>query len=69
MLRAHFVRLLVALGHMKNDGKLDVNYLKGVMGDARNALLCAVGHNIRMILAHLQAGQLLRPIMHQSITK
>ena len=41
------------IGHMKSDGKLGVNYLKGFIGDTINALLCAVGHNIRMILAHL----------------
>ena len=43
--------------HMKSAGKVGVNYLKGFMGDTLNALLCAVGHNIRMILAHLQAVQ------------
>lgn len=39
------------IGHMKNDGKLGVNYLKGVLGDQLNALLCAIGHNLRMLLA------------------
>lgn len=38
------------IGHMKADGNLRRNFLKGTLGDAFNALLCAVGHNLRMIL-------------------
>jgi IS5 family transposase len=38
------------IGHMKSDGNLRRNFLKGILGDALNALLCAVGHNLRMIL-------------------
>ncbi len=38
------------IGHMKSDGKLNRNFLRGTLGDAFNALLCAVGHNLRMIL-------------------
>ena len=38
------------IGHMKSEGKLRRNYLKGTVGDALNALLCAIGHNLRMIL-------------------
>ena len=41
------------IGHMKNDGKLGRNYLKGVIGDKVHAVLCAVGHNLRLILNHL----------------
>jgi IS5 family transposase len=41
------------IGHMKADGRLDRNYLKGTAGDAINAILCAAGHNLRLILAHL----------------
>ena len=37
------------IGHMKSEGKLRRNYLKGAIGDALNALLCAIGHNIRLI--------------------
>jgi IS5 family transposase len=37
------------IGHMKDSGKLRRNYLKGIIGDALNALLCALGHNLRMI--------------------
>jgi transposase, IS5 family len=38
------------IGHMKNEGKLGRNYLKGILGDQINALLCGVGHNFKMIL-------------------
>ncbi|NGX54090.1 MAG: hypothetical protein K1000chlam4_00813 [Chlamydiae bacterium] len=37
------------IGHMKNDGKLGKNYLKGPSGDLFNAILCGVGHNLRLI--------------------
>jgi transposase, IS5 family len=40
------------IGHMKSEGKLRRNFLKGNLGDRLNALLCAVGHNLRLILAH-----------------
>jgi IS5 family transposase len=42
------------IGHMKNDGHLGRNYLKGREGDAANAVLSAVGHNFRLILAWLR---------------
>ena len=37
------------IGHMKNDGLLDRNHLKGTGGDAINALLAAAGHNLRLL--------------------
>ncbi|BCF97815.1 IS5 family transposase (plasmid) [Paraburkholderia sp. PGU19] len=43
-----------AIGHMKTDGKLDRNWLKGVLGDAMHAVLCGAGHNLRMILRKLK---------------
>src|SRR6202000_336157 len=43
-----------AIGHMKADGKLDRNWLKGTIGDAINAVLCGAGHNLRMILRKLR---------------
>lgn len=43
------------LGHMKSDGLLGRNFLKGVVGDAQNVILCGAGHNMRKILAHLRA--------------
>jgi len=39
-----------AIGHMKNEGKLRQNWLKGSLGNALNAVLCGAGHNLRMIL-------------------
>ncbi len=42
------------IGHLKNDGRLDRNYLKGVAGDAMNALLVGAGHNLRLILRKLR---------------
>ncbi|GJL60842.1 MAG: IS5 family transposase [Nitrospirales bacterium] len=43
------------IGHMKNDGHLGRNYLKGPDGDAMNVLLVASGHNLRKVLAWLRA--------------
>lgn len=42
------------IGHMKTDGHLGRNFLKGYAGDHANALLTAVGHNFRLILAWLR---------------
>ena len=42
------------IGHMKNDGHLGRNYLKGRNGDAANAVLSAIGYNFRLILAWLR---------------
>ena len=38
------------IGHMKSDGRLNRNWLKGEVGDAIHAVLCGAGHNLRMIL-------------------
>ena len=43
------------IGHMKNDGRLGRNYLKGAVGDCLNAILCGCGQNIRKLLAFLGA--------------
>ena len=42
------------IGHMKTDGHLGRCYLKGRAGDAANAILTAVGHNLRLVLAWLR---------------
>ncbi len=42
------------IGHLKNDGLLGRNYLKGELGDALHAILCGAGHNIRLILRQLR---------------
>ncbi len=43
------------IGHMKTDGKLGRNWLKGALGDAINAVLCGAGHNLRPIINKLKA--------------
>ena len=43
-----------AIGHMKMDGRLARNPLKGALGDALHAVMCGAGHNLRMILAKLR---------------
>lgn len=42
------------IGHMKNDGRLGRNYLKGTHGDMVNALLSACGQNLRKLLKYLK---------------
>jgi len=42
------------IGHMKADGLLARNWLRGEIGDAIHAVLCGAGHNLRMILAYLR---------------
>ena len=42
------------IGHMKSDGCLVRNFLKGIEVDAMNALLCGAGHNMRKILKKLR---------------
>lgn len=41
------------IGHLKADGLLERNHLKGPAGDAINAILCAAGHNMRLLLRWL----------------
>ena len=40
------------IGHMKQDNRMDRNYLKGTDGDKMNAILAACGFNLRK---HLRA--------------
>lgn len=42
------------IGHMKVDGRLARNPLKGRLGDALHAVMCGAGHNLRLILAALR---------------
>lgn len=42
------------IGHLKSDGHLGRNFLKGAVGDAINALLTGAGHNLRKILKKLR---------------
>jgi transposase, IS5 family len=42
------------IGHLKSDGHLGRNYLKGSIGDKINALFSGIGHNLRLILRKLR---------------
>ncbi len=43
------------IGHMKTDGHLNRNFLNGRDGDHANAVLTAVGYNLRLVLKWLNA--------------
>ena len=49
------------IGHLKTDGHMGRNFLKGRAGDRANAILTAAGHNLRLVLRWL--GILLRRIL------
>jgi len=42
------------IGHMKQEGRLGLCRLKGIVGDQINELLTGVGHNLRLILNHIR---------------
>ena len=42
------------ISHMKIDGKLGRNWLKGADGDAIHAVLCAAGYNLRLLIRKLR---------------
>jgi IS5 family transposase len=42
------------IGHLKDDGHLERNHLRGPDGDAINAILCAAGHNLRLLARWLR---------------
>jgi hypothetical protein len=46
------------IGHAKNDGLLGRNWLAGHAGDRSNALLAAVGFNLRQLLRFLKRMEL-----------
>jgi IS5 family transposase len=41
------------IGHLKNEHRMDRNYLAGRHGDASNAILAAVGYNFRRLIRWL----------------
>ncbi len=45
---------LLSAGYMKEDGHLGRNFLKGPHGDQNNAVLSAIGHNLRLVLRWLR---------------
>jgi len=42
------------IGHLKSDGLLGRNYLKGTQGEHMNVMLSCAGHNLRLILRKLR---------------
>jgi transposase, IS5 family len=54
------------IGHCKTDGHLGRNFLKGRLGDQINAVMSAVGYNLRLILKWLRT--LLRQIIAAILT-
>ena len=42
------------IGHLKSDGRLGRNFLLGKLGDKLNAVLCACGHNLRLIMRKMR---------------
>ena len=42
------------IGHMKMEGRLARNPIKGALGDALHAMLCSTGHNLRLIINKLK---------------
>jgi len=57
------------IGHMKTDGLLHRNHLKGTDGDAINVILCAAGQNLRLILNYLRVSllKIRQAFMHISL--
>ena len=46
-----------AIGHLKSDHRMDRCWLKGQLGDALHAVLCAAGYNLRWLMrAMLRLG-------------
>ena len=43
------------IGHQKTEGQLGWNRLRGVLGDQINALMAAIGYNLRLILKALSS--------------
>ena len=56
-----------AIGHLKSDHRMDRCWLKGQLGDALHAVLCAAGYNLRWLMrAMLRIGLkalFLRPLL------
>ena len=42
------------IGHLKNEHRMDRNYLHHRSGDANNAILAAVGYNFRLLIKWLR---------------
>jgi IS5 family transposase len=55
------------IGHLKSDGKMRRCFLKGVLGDALNVLLCACGQNLRKLLRWLYCAPRKYRLLVQSV--
>jgi IS5 family transposase len=55
------------IGHAKNDGLLGRNWLGGRSGDRSNALLAAVGFNLRQLLRFLKRSKLFLYLFLQAL--
>ena len=59
------------IGHMKHDGLLGRCHLAGKEGDALHAILCGVGHNLRLLLNFLakriRAGEIVFLALYTAI--
>ena len=42
------------IGHIRNEHRMERNYLAGTQGDAINAILAAAGYNFRLLLTWLR---------------
>ncbi len=51
--RRHRSAIEPVIGHLKSDGHLGRNFLRGTEGDAINLVLAAAGHNLRLLRAWL----------------
>ncbi len=54
------------IGHQKTEGRLGWNRLRGILGDQINALMAAIGYNLRLIL---KALSFLLQIFKELLTK
>ena len=55
------------IGHLKADGRMRRCYLKGLLGDALNVLLCAAGQNLRKLLRWLAFNPVYWAVFWQQI--
>ena len=51
------------IGHMKMDGRLSRNPLKGDLGDAIHAVMCGAGHNLSLMIAKLRQLAIVSPLV------
>ena len=60
-----------AIGHLKSDNRMDRCWLRGQLGDALHAVLCAAGYNLRWLLRAMVRlglkGFLLRSLLLQLV--